>query len=156
MDIEAFADIAEEFHERVSSIVWCTVATIDRLGRPRSRILHPMWDGATGYIMTGRRSLKARHIESRPYVSLSYWDAQKGIAYADCRARWLDDLEDRRRVWKLFESTPEPYGYNPALFFPSPDDPGFGVLELIPWRIEVTGLADLMQRRPPRVWRRRI
>jgi hypothetical protein len=25
----------------LENIVWCTVATVDRLGRPRSRILHP-------------------------------------------------------------------------------------------------------------------
>jgi len=153
MDVQAFVDVEEEFHQRVSGIVWCTVTTIDRAGRPRSRILHPVWDGSTGYIMTGRHTLKARHLAEHPYVSLSYWDLQKGIVYADCRAEWLDDPEDRLRTWKLFESTPEPYGYNPRLFFSAPDDPEFGVLKLTPWRIEVTSLADLAQRRPPRVWR---
>ena len=37
-------------------IVWCTVATVDRRGRPRSRILHPYWerteDGLAGWITT--------------------------------------------------------------------------------------------------------
>lgn len=155
MDVDSFADIAGEFHERVSQIVWCTVATVDRAGRPRTRVLHPVWDGATGYIMTGRASHKALHLARHPYVSLGYWDLEKGIVYADCRAEWQDSLEDRLRAWRLFETTPEPYGYNPKMFFAAPDDPGFGVLKLTPWRVEVTSLADLAQRRPSRVWRQR-
>ena len=37
-------------------IVWCTVATVDRRGRPRSRVLRRYWehtaDGLTGWITT--------------------------------------------------------------------------------------------------------
>ena len=25
-------------------IVWCTLATVDAAGRPRSRVVHPVWE----------------------------------------------------------------------------------------------------------------
>ena len=71
MDVGSFGEIEKEFNERTQRIVWCTVATIDRKGRPRSRILHPIWEGTTGWI-TGRNSFKAKHLAANPYVSLSY------------------------------------------------------------------------------------
>ena len=55
MDVATFDEIKDEFNARVQRIVWCTVTTIDQKGRPRSRILHPIWDGPTGYIATGRQ-----------------------------------------------------------------------------------------------------
>ena len=50
MDVTDFSEIAEEFDARVKKIVWCTVSTIDRQGRPRSRILHPIWEGTTNVL----------------------------------------------------------------------------------------------------------
>jgi len=50
MEVSSFTEIEAEFTERVQRIVWCNVATIDTLDRPRSRILHPLWEGATGWI----------------------------------------------------------------------------------------------------------
>ena len=45
MRVENFVDIEAEFIERVHSRVLCTAATIDTKQRPRSRILHPIWEG---------------------------------------------------------------------------------------------------------------
>src|SRR3990170_8750486 len=98
MDIASFAEIEEEFMARVRRIAWCTVATVDRQGRPRSRILHPIWEGATGWIATGRQSFKAKHLASNPYVSLCYWDPQHEQVYVDCRAEWEDRIEEKRRL----------------------------------------------------------
>ena len=77
MDVASFGEIEKEFMERISRIVWCTVTTIDRKGRPRARILHPVWEGSTGWIATGRDSFKAKHLAQNPHVSLSYWDPQQ-------------------------------------------------------------------------------
>ena len=46
MEVTNFAEIEAEFIERVHTMVWCSAATVDRQGRPRSRILHPIWEGA--------------------------------------------------------------------------------------------------------------
>lgn len=88
MDVDSFADIEAEFMARVSRTVWCTVATVDTAGRPRTRVLHPIWEGATGYIATGRQSHKAKHLARNLYVSLTYWDQQHQQVHVDARADW--------------------------------------------------------------------
>ena len=153
MEVASFADIQEEFMNRVRRIVWCTVATVDRQGRPRSRILHPIWEGPTGWIATGRQSHKEKHLRHNPYVSLSYWDQEHQQIYADCRAEWEERRDEKRRVWELFKSTPAPLGYDLGAFWSNPEDPGYGLLKLTPWRIELWSLADLFATRPPKVWR---
>ena len=154
MDVASFADIADDFNERVSRIVWASVTTIDGKGRPRSRLLHPLWEKTTGYIMTGPESHKSKHLAKNPYVSVSYWDPKHDTVFAECKAEWMTDGAEKERVWNLFKATPEPYGYDPAMFWPDgPGSPAFGVLKLEPWRIELYSLADLAQRKPARVWR---
>jgi general stress protein 26 len=143
MDVASFAEIEEEFMRRVRRIVWCTVATVDTRGRPRTRILHPNWEGPTGWIMTGRNTLKARHLAANPYVSLTYWDQKQENVYVDARAEWADDLVEKQRIWDMFKANQFPYGYDPAMIpgWTSPDAPGFGVLKLTPSRIELSGLS---------------
>ena len=153
-DVASFADIQDEFNARVSRIVWCTVATVDRKGRPRSRILHPIWEGSTGWIATGRQSFKAKHLEKNPYVSLSYWDQQHQQVYVDAKAEWDDDPAVRQRISELYKNTPPPLGYDLAMIWPDGvKDPGLGILKLTPWRIELYSLADLPTGTPPKVWR---
>lgn len=153
MEFDNFSVIEAEFHERVTKIVWCTFTTIDRKNRPRSRIMHPIWEGHQGWVATGRHTLKAKHIAHNPYVSLSYWDPDHKQVYADCRAAWVDDKETKARVWELFKSTPEPVGYDLARFWENPNDEGYGVLSLTPWRIELSSLADMGN---PQVWHHSI
>ena len=56
--VSAFPQTAVAFVEMAHRIVWCTVATVDPNGRPRTRILHPVWvqegDHLLGWIATGR------------------------------------------------------------------------------------------------------
>lgn len=153
-----FAELQPEFMRRVARIVWCTVATIDRSGNPRTRILHPIWeivDGApVGYIATGRHSLKEKHIARNPYVSLSYWDPAQEQVYVDAKAEWSDAPAERQRIWDFFKNTPPPLGYDPGMIWaggPLADD--FGVLRLIPSRVELWSLDALANRQPPQVWR---
>ena len=154
MDVASFADIADDFNERVSRIVWATVTTMDRQGRPRSRLLHPLWEGSTGYIMTGPQSHKAKHIARNPYVSVSYWDPKHDTVFAECKAEWVGDESEKRRIWDLFKGTPEPYGYDPAMFWPDgPASPAFGVLKLEPWRVELWSIGEMATGKPARVWR---
>jgi uncharacterized pyridoxamine 5'-phosphate oxidase family protein len=153
-----FAKLEPEFTRRVARIVWCTVATIDRAGNPRTRILHPIWEvigGApVGYIATGRHSLKEKHLARNPYVSLSYWDQEHQQVYVDAKSEWSDGPEERQRIWDLYKSTPPPLGYDPGMIWrngPLADD--FGVMRLEPWRVEMWSLDDLANRQPPLVWR---
>lgn len=36
-------DVAPAFRDMAHAIVWASVATVDADGRPRTRILHPLW-----------------------------------------------------------------------------------------------------------------
>ncbi len=155
MDV-SWEELAGDFHRITGRVVWCTVTTVDRKGRPRARILHPVWDGQTGWIATGRNSFKAKHIANNPYVSCSYWDQQHEQVYAECRASWDDRPETKRWLWELLKATPPPVGYDPGMFWPGgPESPDFGALKLEPWRVEVWNLQEMASGKPSRVWRSR-
>ncbi len=152
VEVAAFAEIEEEFIQRVHSLVWCNVATVDTQGRPRSRIWHPFWEGGAtphGWVITRRQTLKTRHLEHNPNVSVAYvMDITKPV-YADCVAEWIEDLAEKQRVWDLFKAAPPPLGYDFATIFQGVDDPGCGVLRFTPWRVEVGNVPGERY-----VWRR--
>jgi len=153
MDVDNFSAIEVEFHKRISKIVWCNFTTIDRDNRPRSRILHPIWEGRDGWVATGRNSFKAHHLENNPFVSLTYWDPDHQQVYAECKAEWADDSETKQKVWDLYADTVPPLGYDLKLFWPNPCAEAYGVLKLTPWRIELSSLADMAN---PLVWRQSV
>ena len=155
MEVRQFSEIEDEFIRRVHSIVWCSVATVDARGRPRSRVLHPIWEGSTGWILTHRRSHKSRHIESNPYVSLTYLDISDIMrpVYADCRAEWVDDLRQKRRIWGMFAVAPPPLGYDPTSTFGSPDLDTTGLLKLTPWRIAIITFPAPSHEEGELIWR---
>lgn len=143
MDVATFREIQRPFMQRAERIVWCTVATVDRAGRPRTRILHPIWEDSTGWILTNRRSLKSKHIEANPNVSLLYWDPQQETATVEAIAEWVDDPAQKQRIWSLFEATPPPVGYSPGDFFPAgPTGDATGLLKLTARRIVVATLSS--------------
>jgi hypothetical protein len=148
-ELEQFSEIEREFIDRAHRIVWCNIATVDSLGRPRSRIVHPIWEGLTGWIATRRSSFKDRHLVENPYLSLAYIADTVHPLYVDCASEWADDIGTKKRVWELYKAAPEPVGYDPAPFFVSFDHPNFGVLKLTPWRIGVVTQGDP----DPMVWR---
>ena len=85
--------------------------------------------------MTGRQTLKTKHLAGNPYIALAYLDLAGGFkpVYADCRADWVDELNEKQRVIDLFASTP-PLGYDLGL---NADHPDYGLLKLIPYRFEL-------------------
>ncbi len=144
--------VAPSFVDMAHRIVWCTVATVDASGRPRTRILHPIWefDGErlTGWIATAPQSVKAAHLERQPAISLTYWDATQDTCTADCNTAWELDEESKRAGWDRFVNGPEPVGYDPRLI-PAWTDPtaeAFGVLRLEPFRLRVMPGSVLLRR----------
>ena len=149
--------VDHSFVEVAHRIVWCTVATVDRRNRPRSRILHPFWehsaDGLVGWITTRPTPLKLAHLDHSPYVSCSYWDATHDVAVAECRAEWIDDVDAKAHAWELFRHAAEPLGHDPYEIWPDgPGNPDAGVLQLTPWRIRVAGMETLLGRAPALTW----
>jgi general stress protein 26 len=145
-----FAEIEAEFVRRAHAVVWCNGATVDAQGRPRSRILHPIWEGATGWITTRRGSPKVRQLAANPALSLAYIaDAFRPI-YVECRAEFVGERATVRRVWELCRTAPPSYGFDPAETWGDVEDPENGVLRLAPWRIE---LNDFVGTPETIVWR---
>jgi hypothetical protein len=136
--------VAEAFVEMAHRIVWATVATVDAANRPRSRILHPLWElegeSLTGVIATGPTPPKVAHLAHSPFVSITYWAPNHDHCTAECRASWVDDVDERVEIWERFKAAPEPVGYDPAIVVPWKDGPrseAFGALRLEPWRLRV-------------------
>lgn len=137
------SQVAPAFVEMAHQIVWCSAATVDRRGRPRARILHPIWewDGATlgGWIATGPTPLKRAHLAKSPHVSLNYWTPSQDTCVAECRVEWAFDDGTRTMVWDLLKNAPAPVGYDPAIIpgWDAPTDESFAALRLTPWRLRV-------------------
>ena len=72
-----FEEMAAEFAARTARITLCTVASVDGSGRPRTRMLHPIWEGTTGWIATRPGTLLEKHLASNPHVSIHYWDQNR-------------------------------------------------------------------------------
>jgi len=149
----SFSDIAVEFERRAASGVWATVASTNVRGQTRVRVLHPAWehldseDGPVGWVGTRRHGSLSRHLAVSPFVSVAYLETSLSPmrtvqAYADCRAEFVDDAAQKRRVWDYIASLPEPYGYKPELAWQSVENPEFGLLRLQPWRIELAALDE--------------
>jgi len=132
--------VLEDFVRIAHRIVWCTLVTVDRQGRPRSRVVHPYWertsDGVTGWLFTRPTPLKRAHLARTPFVSCSYWDPAQEVAVAECAASWQDDASTRRYVWDLFSAAEEPLGYDPRILGSTDHlDPKITVLRMVPWRL---------------------
>jgi general stress protein 26 len=137
------AAVAPAFVEVAHRIVWCTVATVDPSGRPRTRVLHPIWDwdgeALTGWIATSPRSPKRHDLDATPFASLTYWDASHDVATADCAVEWVLDPAGKEALWRRFAEGPAPVGYDPSIIpgWTSPEAEGFGGLRLAPERLRV-------------------
>ena len=148
--------VAPAFVEMAHSIAWCTVATVDSAGRPRTRILHPIWewDGekVTGWIASDPTSLKAKHLAANPVISLTYWSPNQDTCSAECRTEWTNDPASKQEGWDRFVNGPAPVGYDPSIipFWPNPEVEQFGIIKLDPYRLRVmpgtvmaTGMGDV-------------
>lgn len=156
---ESFAAFEEEFRRYTSEIVLCTVTTVDGKGRPRSRMLHPIWQviegRPVGFVVTSKTPVKARHLAANPYVACSYWSPAQNVVYADCMASWVGDDAGKQHVWDLFMTTPPPVGYDLSGFDPERTrNPLFTPLRLDPWRIQImNGEGFPFGDRELRMWR---
>ena len=151
MTTHQLPDAAPAFVAMAHRIVWATVATVDPSGRPRTRVLHPVWewDGEhlTGWIATGPQSPKAGDLAHQSHISLTYWDPTQDVATAECDTVWERDPESKRAGWQRFVDAPPPVGYDPAMIpgWDSPDSEAFGILRLEPYRLRVFPGTLLLQ-----------
>lgn len=148
--MNSLAETAPAFVAMAHGIVWCSVATIDEQHRPRSRVLHPLWQWdalqLTGWIATGPTPTKRAHLQVSPFVSLNYWSPAQDTCIAECRATWAFDDATRIKVWDAFKQAPAPVGYDPSIIpgWTGPTADSFAALKLEPWRLRVFPGSVLM------------
>ena len=141
--MSSFETTADAFLEMAHRIVWCNAASVDASGRPRSRVVHPIWertrDGLVGWFGTNATKTKRDHLDASPYLSMNYWDPTQDTCVAECAASFCFDLETRERIWNLFLSSDPPLGYDPKIIegWDSAESEAFTVVRLVPWRLRV-------------------
>ncbi|MEV4059895.1 pyridoxamine 5'-phosphate oxidase family protein [Nonomuraea dietziae] len=143
-----FSEIQDAFEAYIGDIVYATMTTVDKKGRPRARVLIPIWevvDGEPlGWLATYKTPVKASHLAGNPHTTFSYWTPRQNAVSVDTVAEWVEDIEVKRRVWDLYRRTsPRGAGYDLGNFWTSPGDPKLHVLRLEPWRVQVIRGTDL-------------
>lgn len=141
MKVTHFEDIQAEFMDRLQQAVYCNVATVDQKGRPRSRVLHLVWDGPVGWVITRPDSPKAEHLANNPYVSMAYIKDPMKPVYVDCTAQWITDSNEQQRIWELYKLIPPPMGFDLTPHYGTIQHKYFGLLQFNPWRIELAELG---------------
>src|SRR5688572_31630005 len=148
MEVVRFEDIQSEFMNRAQLAVYCNVANVDRKGRPRSRVMHVVWDGPIGWVISWPGSHKAKQLANNPYVSLAYVKDPMKPVYIECIAEWVREVGEQQRIWELHKTIPPPLGFDPAPHYGTIEHEYFGLLRFTPWRIELAELGAESQ-----VWR---
>jgi hypothetical protein len=152
------ADALDAFMETAARIVYCTLATVDRRGRPRSRLVHAVWERAdegrlVGWVGSRPTPVRRAHIERSPFASCFYWDPAHDVAAAECAVTWIEDDDGRRDAWERLSRPEPPMGYDPAPIWrdgPTGDD--FVALRLEPWRVQAKSAAAMAAGEPYLVW----
>ncbi|GAA2455330.1 pyridoxamine 5'-phosphate oxidase family protein [Actinomadura vinacea] len=149
--VKDFSAIRDAFDTYVGDIVYSTMTTVDTKGRPRARVLIPVWemvdDRPLGWLCTFKTPVKTAHLAANPHTTFSYWSPRQNAVYVDTVAEWTDDDDIKRHVWDLYiKGSPPGAGYDPGQFWKGPTDPKFAVLRLEPWRVQVVRGTDLNSR----------
>jgi hypothetical protein len=140
--------VVADLAEIVGRIVWSTLTTTDRLGRPRSRIVHPVWSitpkSVTGVVGSRPTPVKRAHIARSPWVTCGYWSPDHDAAFIDCQAEWASD---KTAAWEALSAD-----YDPTTLWSGPDSPDFGALLLTPYRIQIIRAASMAAGEPTPLW----
>jgi hypothetical protein len=137
------AAIAPAFVEMAHRTVWASVATVAPDGRPRSRILHPLWEwdgeALVGWIATGPTPVKRADLAAHPQAAVTYWSPSQDTCTAHCDAELVYDDDTRTRLWEAFKQAPAPVGYDPAIVpvWTGPTADTFAALRLEPYQLRV-------------------
>jgi hypothetical protein len=153
---EPFAPFEADFRAFTTDIIWCTATTVDAKNRPRSRILHPIWqvidDRPVGWVVTSQTRVKTAHLARNPHMACSYWSPAQNTVTIDCVASWVDDAT-KPYVWDLFMTTPPPLGYDLSGYGSDGlRNPLFNPLRLDAWRVQILRFEGWTGNLVPRMW----
>lgn len=158
MMTEDLDDLAPLIRQLTESIVWCAMTTVGADGRPRSRVVHPVWDWSTrplqGWVTSRPTLLKRSHLAAHPVATCAYFTpATHDLVMFDCHAAWAPEDEHEAR-WQETAATPPPMGFDPTTIWPDgPTATDFAVIDLRPFRITTQTGAALARGEKAAQWR---
>jgi len=159
---ETLSVIAPQFVEMAHNIGVAVAASVDRHGRPHTRVMQPVWtfdgESLSGVVSTVTTSPKVAHLRRAPNLSLTYWAPNQNTCSAECDVVFVTDDADRAAAWNLFLTTPPPAGFDPAHYpdWTSSASPTFGVFRLSPtWLRVMPGTLMTSGEGSVSTWRRR-
>lgn len=143
------ADLVDDLAEIVNRIIWSTVSTTDRHGRPRTRVMHPVWNikptEVTGLVGSRPTPVKKAHLARSPWLTCAYWSPDHDAAFLDCHAEWTTDKD---AAWARLAAD-----YDPLTVWPSGrTSSDFGALVLVPYRIQIVRAANMATGKPTPMW----
>ncbi len=134
-------EIAPRFRDTAHAIGMAVAATVDAAGRPRTRVVQPVWEWSggelTGWMTTVATAPKVADVQRLPVLSLTYWNPAQDTATADCAVEVLGDAAERAAAWARVATAPGAARFDPSSHWSGPDDPTFGVLRLRPTALQV-------------------
>jgi len=115
------------------------------------RVVFPGFEGRQLWIATKRNSTKARHIERDPNVEL-FWEVGSARPTAHLTvsgvAQFVDDVVAKKRIWDA-----DLFGYRLSEFWlGGPQSGDFGLLSIVPNRVELGWQPAMWQGQRPEVW----
>jgi general stress protein 26 len=150
--VDKFSDLEEEFYGYIREIVYCTMITVDKKSRPRARVLLPIWETAdgrpVGWLAAYKTPVKVAHLANNPATTYSYWNPRQNAVFVDSTSTWVEDMETKQYAWDLYrKGSPAGVGYNPRNFWRGGvTDPGYQLIRIEPWRVQVLRGTDLSSR----------
>ncbi len=120
------------------------------------RAVTPAYVGTTAYIATDPETLKVRSIEMNPLVELLHWNTDFRHVNVRGRASMLKDEGMLAEMWDKF-------GYDLSDFFEQAGETdestrgshNYGLMQIVPFRLEMTSLQRVAAGKPPLIWRSR-
>ena len=120
--------------------------------QPVVRAVTPTYEGVTAYIATDPETGKIRQVGRNPRVNLLHWSTDFRHVSLRGRASMVEDTAVRERMWSSFPYALEDY-------FERADGEGqkavYGLMQIVPFRIELWSLGSLATGKPPQIWRAR-
>ncbi|MFD7863603.1 pyridoxamine 5'-phosphate oxidase family protein [Streptomyces sp. NPDC057682] len=147
--VTTFSEIERTFTDHIRDIGYATMVTVDHRNRPRARMVMPVWevvDGApVGWLAAFRTPVKTAHLAANPHTTYTYWSPRQNAVFVDGVSTWAEDRASRTHAWDLYRrGGPPGVGYDPVRYWPGgPTDPGYHVLRIDPWRVQLVRGTDL-------------
>jgi general stress protein 26 len=136
----------EEVGKASATAVWCALATANKNGEPRVRMVHPTWEGDVLWVATGPETPKAKQLENNPWVDVQWQVSPPSFIHimARGRAEICRDAATKLHAWDALD-------YDLKDFFPEgPEDPNYIAVRIKPTRVELSEMFGSLNKK---VWR---